>query len=430
MTNHFKKTFFFIGLIALTFTFFIQPSHADIFEEQLFMVVPIYPENQDTDITQHISVSTDEDSFRQEFDYELKNNTDKPLNILIKPLNALTSPNGVIQYTVEDSTENSILIDEAYSLSDYIGVIDNITIEPKARQRIRFLVDIPKTTDIEGTILGAIGFQVTEEGDVQEQDDIQFQIDNETSVTMGVQINFDTDRDADFEVHDPYVDKMPSYYAIRLPVTLHAPLIMRDIVLDYEVFDRNERLLFDNKREEFKFAPNTKANIRIPWEYESIEKGKMYRIKGELRYDDEIIPFDKTFKFEDDKVSSPNGPDLGIPNIESNWLLWLLGLLAILLALIGYLIYRNRNRYVLYADSLSIVEVIDKDHELFDKVLPKHKAIYKNEPYMLIYKPHKETINTDDVKSKGKLEIVRYTYVNMKKLKVQSVEPVKTDEPK
>lgn len=405
-----------LGILLILFAFIGTTgsiAFADSKEEQPFTIYPVLPANQDTDVQSYISINTSDDALKQKIAYEIENNTDKPLDMRIEPLNAVTSPNGVIHYTNEDEV-NAKIINENYRLVDYISVVDSVTIQPGERITVKALVDIPKSK-IDGTVLGAIGFQVTEKGAIHKKEKMTFQINNETNVIMGVQVNFGTDKKADFQIDKPYVDPMPSYYAVRLPVTSSTPLIMSDVLLKYEVLDENNKQLFKNEDRVFKFAPNTKTNIVIPWNSDSIEKGKTYTLKGSLNFNDKSIEFEKTFTYKGDAVDVPDGQDFDTPTTESNtfWL-WLLLGLAVLLGAILYVIYKNKNKYVLYSDSPSATAFITKEDELFNDV--KRKKDVKNTAnlgYMLTYKPVKQANNETKTK-----EIMAYKYASMKKVNV------------
>lgn len=375
---------------------------AETKEEQPFTIHPILPDNQDEGIYHYISISTKEDSLKQKVRYSIKNNTKDKMEVKIKPLNALTSPSGVIDYYDEDKRENSNITDDKYRMSKYMGVIDSIEVKSGETRLVDVMVDV---SGIEGTILGGVGFQILEEGEVEEHGDASFQIDSETNVIMGLQVNFETEKEENFIIDEPFVDPLASYYVVRLPITLDAPMIASDVNIDYSVYDYKGKKLFDNNKKEFKFAPNTKANIPLPWEADEITENKLYTLKGTLEHNGGVIPFDKGFMFKGDKVDIGDDGGYNVPTVNKNMIWWVLALILIL-AILPYLL-RRKTVYVLYTDSTEIEVVIEKDNELFDKVRPL-KEVTKEEKeykYELIYKPEKE-----------KKEIVRYNYVKMNRL--------------
>lgn len=373
-------------------------------ENTPFTIQPILPDNQDEGVYNYISVSTEEDKFKQKVRFSIKNNTKETLEIGIKPLNALTSPSGVIDYYDEDERENSIIVDERYRMSKYMGVIDSIEVKKGETRYVDVMVDV---ANIEGTVLGGVGFQIIEEGEVEEHGDATFQIDSETNVVMGVQVNYDTKKIEKFIIDKPYVDPLSSYYVVRLPITLDAPMIVNDVNIDYSVHDYKGKKLFENNKREYKFAPHTKTNIPLPWETDEIQENKKYTLKGTLEYSGEVIEFEEAFIFKGDKKGLGE-VGFKVPDIDKGILMWVLALILLIVLLLMLYLIRRKKVYVLYTDSTDVVVIIEKEHELFDKVklLKEVKEEEKEYKYELIYQPEKE-----------KREIVRYNYVKMNKLK-------------
>src|SRR5690625_675195 len=149
-----------------------------------YTIQPVLPDNQDENIGNYISVSTNENALKQDFEFLITNKTNEEMELLIQPINALTSPQGVIQYTSQTTEENAELINGDYGLSTYMDVVDKITLQSGENKTVKATVDI---SGIEGTILGAIAFQTVEEGDIEEQDNVQFKINNESNTIIGTQ---------------------------------------------------------------------------------------------------------------------------------------------------------------------------------------------------------------------------------------------------
>jgi len=383
-----RKAFVLLSICCICITCFgALPISA---EEQPYTIDPVIPSNQDKGITNYISISSDKSELSQTIEFLITNNTNEPLEILVKPLNALTSPNGVIQYKPGISEENSKLIDQKYSMTDYVEVIDKVVIPGGSSKVIEANI---KMSDIEGTILGAIGFQAVTEQTVKETDAAQFKINNETNNIIGLQVNFGTDSTDKFIIDDPYVDPMPSFYAIRLPISLHSPLLMNDVALDY-VVSHEEKKLFESKgMYSFNFAPESKANFALPWDNEEIEEGETYTIKGTLTYQsngEKSLDFEKEFTFTTGANQMELGKDLSPPNVKGINI-WLLLAALLVLFLILFMLVRNRYKYILFSNQEEGIELIDNEHELFPKiVLYKDAKNEEKHPYMLIYKPIKK----------------------------------------
>ncbi|RKJ60262.1 DUF916 domain-containing protein [Butyricicoccus sp. 1XD8-22] len=372
-----KKVF--IGLSALLLIMvgvFFTTKNASANEGGLpYLVEPILPHNQDKGIDNYISISPNSNSLKQELEFLVSNKTDKKQKINVKLFNAYTSASGGIQYTAE-GTDDNLIINDHYEMRQYIQAPEQIELQGGEIKVVRLELDIPET---EGTVLGAVAFQGEGESEESEQEGISFEIKNEINTVYGIAINFPTKQSHTFDFDKPFVDPMPSYYTVRLPITLDSPLLLKDVEIDYEVEFKGEKLFFS--KESIDFAPMTKTNFAIPFDYEEIQKNKPYILKGSLTYKDkngaeQIEDFE--FKFEyvvkKDKANNTIAKVLKAPIEKSGLPYW--ALILLLISVVGYIVYlRLRKKYfVLYSDE-SPLFIVGQDHPNFEKIQPKSRAI-------------------------------------------------------
>lgn len=304
-------------------------------------VIPVFPENQDPKIKNYISINTNEKHFKQNIEFIITNRSKKQVTIQIEKLNAINSSQKGIQYTTETEENGSRLLDERYALAKYIKIDKQITLKGKERKKIQAEIDIPK---LDGTILGAIGFKTLH--NTQEINDGQLQIRNELNRVIGVQINLVKNAVNDnpvFVVHKPYIEPMPAYYVIRLPIGLQSSLLLKDVLLKYKVFDSKGSLLFGSKDEQpFNFAPNTYTPFILPWQHDKLKENEKYVLKGELQYAKDKFTFEKTFKFETANVMTETN-NIGRPDIiqDYSFYIWLV---VLLIFVGGVAIYYLRRR--------------------------------------------------------------------------------------
>lgn len=335
-----KILFFFVFILSFI------PFHFVHAEEQPYSVEPLLPSNQDFGVTSYFSLNTNKNNFDQELRFKIKNNTAENLIISLRPLNALTSPNGVIEYVPTIKEGNSVLTDSTYSLAKYIKVPKNVTLNGNEEKEISIPV---QASDIKGTILGAIGFQTVQKGEMQEVEKNQIRISNEINTIIGIQLNFGTVQVSDFEIGKPYVESMPSYYAVRLPITSKSPSILKNSNFDYEVLTKEGKSLFHTKQKvKLDFAPKTKVGLSIPWDSQQIEEGKTYILKGTLSYGDDQVRFEKEFKFVSNKSEhNGNGSETNrtIPDIlkDYSWW-WILLLIAIVCGILTYYVKKKKDK--------------------------------------------------------------------------------------
>lgn len=381
-----------IGLTAIFFIIsvvIVSPGYAG--EGLPYLVEPIFPENQDDGVEQYISITPNSNSLKQELEFLVTNKTDKKQKINIKVFNAYTSPSGIIQYQ-ETEDENSVIIDDAYQLRNYVDAPNNVVLEGGQSKKVKVNINVP---GMDGTVLGAIAFQGEGKSDEERQKGISFQIRNEINTVHGVVLHFSTKKETDFSIGDPFVEPMPSYYGVRLPITLNSPLLLEEINLEYDVLLEGKTLFFS--KEEIKFAPMTKTNFMIPWEKDEIEKGKTYTLKGKLTYRDQngneqTEAFEKEFSLEDEALEVAEAKVLNTPDITGPfWGWWLLSLIPLILLLM-YMLKKSDRQYVLYSGNADAVLILEEGHELFTKVKPKREAKNTdNLPYAHYYRKRRNS---------------------------------------
>lgn len=310
-----------------------------------FIVEPILPSNQDQGIDNYISISPDSNSLKQELDFLISNKTNKKQIVDIKLFNAYTSSSGGIQYTAEGTADN-VILNKQYEMKQYIQAPKQIEIRGGESKVVRLKVNI---SGMEGTILGAVAFQGEGESEQSNKEELSFEIKNEINKIYGIAINFPTQQNHDFKFGEPYLDPMPSYYAIRLPITHDSPMLLKDVDIDYEVNFKGKKLFFDKK--EIDFAPMTKTNFAIPFDYDEIVEGEAYTIRGTLTFNEKgkskVIEFDREFVFNNESPKNEKTNKLKTPTIKDvkgvSFLYLFLLLIPIIICL--WFIRRKRKKY-------------------------------------------------------------------------------------
>ncbi len=294
-----KKIYILFSCLLLLFG--ISPLFSVSAAEQAltFSVEPILPENQDQGIEHYISVTPNEQSLQQDFSFVIKNETNQPQTIHVDVLNAYTSANGVIQYTNKE-TEDSQILDSNYEMKKYVQAPNKVELGAGETKEIQVKVNIP---DMEGTILGAISFQNTEDTSQSKTKGISLNVLNEVKVIYGLAFHFPTQQQSQFDVGNAYLEPMANYYAVRLPVSLKQPLLLENITLDYEV-DYQGKTLFSSQ-EDINFAPMSKTNLSIPFDYKNIKVNEPYQIKAQLTYKEngevKTTTYESTFLYKGKK---------------------------------------------------------------------------------------------------------------------------------
>lgn len=308
-----------------------------------FTIVPIFPENQDKNVSQYLSI-TSKNGIHQQLSFELLNNTKTKKQVTMKVLNAYTSPNGIIQYETK-KTDDAVIIDQKYEMKKYAKIPKSITVNPGQIKKVKVDINIPK---VEASVLGGVAFQIVKEPKKQEsnKNGATFALKNKVNTIYGIAVHSSKIQKAKFSFGNVYVDPMATYYAVRLPITLHSPLIVQNGDINYQVSYKGKKLFFAKKS--IKFAPMTKTNFSIPFDYDKIEPGT-YILKGTLTYKDEkgnkhIQNFKREFKYEKDHTNNiTNTLKAPFDNTHS-WLLYILLFILLLLLILFILFLRKKKK--------------------------------------------------------------------------------------
>lgn len=390
-----KNKYMFMGflLFILTGGFFFSSSVSANNDGLPFYIEPIFPELQDEGITNYVSVSPQSD-YKETLTFLITNKTDQKQEVSVNVLNAYTSSNGVIQYKTEETTYN-LITDKKYEFNQYVDAPNSIELSGGESKYVYVNLDVPK---VDGTLLGGISFKANNGEVVEKSENISLQIKNEVNSIYGVAIHFPTTSGVNFEVQSPFFDPLPSYFAVRLPVSFNSPIILDGVELEYEVFLEGEKLFFS--KQDMKFAPMTKTSFTLPFEHNEIKAGETYTLKGKLSFEDaegnitnelleENMMFDKVevFKdgdknvvtFEQDMIYEDNSKSITTiakkliqPTVKDNS--WLFLLLIPIFLIIAFLLLRKR-KYILLSNDKDVPNAIHTEDLLYCQLKPVGRKI-------------------------------------------------------
>lgn len=357
-----------------------------------FVVSPILPSNQDDGIQSYISITSDK-PLNQKLRFLIENKQDKTQTIHIEPVNAYTSPNGMVEYLSDaDKNKNSTIIDDSYKMKKYLTLKTDSTITLKPDQKRVVAVKLA-TDGLDGSLLGGVSFQTYIDRDTSDKSSMTIQ--NKLNQVIGVVVNHSTNKKVKFSFGDAYIDPMPSYYVVRLPITQHSPLLVTNATVDYQVEFQGKKLFGSVKK--IDFAPMTQANFAIPFASKTIEQNKPYTLKGTLTYTDthgkkQSVSFKKVFEFDGNGKSDGNGHAFKLPFVKGVSYWWLL-LLLLILPIIAYIIHRN-HVYVLQTDD-DFVPIIKQGEPNFDRLV-KLKDMDKDSQTRYVHYYSKVKVKTKD----------------------------------
>lgn len=276
--------------------------NADSYGLDNISIRPIFTETQDEFEDGFFSIISGSSQVSEELKFEISNNSEKEVVFDVRLLNAYTSPSGVIQYEEEGTTDSSIL-DKNFEMKNYIEGPESVFIDAKSDKIVSFRLESPA---VNGQILGGIAFVPPF---VPDESGSFLQINNEVRVIYGVLINGENISHKGFSLKKPYIEPMPSYYAVRYPIKNNSNSLLSDISMEYIVEDIKGNRIFEGE-EVFSMAPKTIVHAEIPFNNDEIKVNTKYRIKGTVSFDfnNETvkIDFDETFKYKDKESAIKN----------------------------------------------------------------------------------------------------------------------------
>lgn len=239
----------------------------------------ILPSGQDKGVEDYVSLTAKTGKINEELEFEIVNNEKKSKTIKVEVVDSYASPTGTVQYS-STPPENSSITDKNYKMQNYILLKDNkVTLKPKEKKRVKMQLS---AENLDGVILGGISFKEDDSKKEESNKSGEFKIESKLNIVIGIKMNFGTKQLVNLKAGNPSVQSMPAQYIVNLPMELtsNSP---KKFDLKYSISDKEE--LFKNQMS-IEFPAKSKASIRIPWEYEKIENGKTYTLKGTLTYKD------------------------------------------------------------------------------------------------------------------------------------------------
>lgn len=239
-----------------------------------FTVEPILPKNQDLSTKGYFKLQSTPNS-TQTIQLKVTNITNSTQELDVSGVNALTTKNGGIDYTVETKTEYTSFLDESFAIKDWLQSDNKLILKPNQSALFPVTIKIPNVS--KGTYLGAIMFSPkVEKKDLKvgTKEGAYFQMYNQYGYAIAIQLDFGKkDKTQDIQIGETQTIFSPS--GVQLLVELSNPNaeIIKKRDFQYIVTDEHNKEMFRGSEEELKLAPMTKINYPIFWK-NKLKEGK------------------------------------------------------------------------------------------------------------------------------------------------------------
>ncbi|WP_019415119.1 DUF916 domain-containing protein [Paenisporosarcina sp. TG20] len=262
----------FIRVFAIIVFLISLPVYVSAAESPSSMQVePIYPANQVPATKGYFDV--DVKPGEQVTLYVRVKNTDKnPITVRIEKANAYTNPTGGIFYESEIDSDDTLLLEDAVRMTDFIEAEGSITIPAGESFEVPIRVTVPES-DGETLLGGILLTQVAEPKDekIKEtgKDEAKFIVNTETRYAIAIKLNFPTKSVPNFSLGK--AGFISDTAKVFIEMTNDAHLIQGEIEGSYSVLDNEGAKIFKGIMNPFNMAPKSKIRFPFAWDQETLE---------------------------------------------------------------------------------------------------------------------------------------------------------------
>jgi hypothetical protein len=310
-------------------------------QENLPLIIePIYPENQNPKTKGYFDLSVNPGEV-QSLKVRITNNGDEELTVRMKTANAYTYPTGGMMYEVEINSPNTILLDDAVRLTEYLSIEEAVKVPPQS------FVDVPielRVPQLDGqNLLGGILF-TTQGKEAEQQQEVEdgtanFVLKTETVYAIAVQLNLPTTVTSNLSLGE--AGFIPATAQVFIEMMNDAHKIQEEITGTYRVTNEDGNELFSGDFGPFKMAPKSMIRYPFHWEHETLEDGT-YTLDIQGNIEDQEFSNAKKFTIKNKDVqefverTQPNVPQANVDNGIPTWV-WVIGgvLFGIVMFLLG-----------------------------------------------------------------------------------------------
>lgn len=280
------------------------------------------------------------------FDLKVKRNAEQTLRIWItnnsskrqlfnvKPNNATTNSNGVIDYSLQAKKDASATTSFSDMLGDQTG--KQVSVAGKSSATVSFKLRTPKQS-FDGTVLG--GF-IIYSASAAEQAQKSKQSSNLAHYVIAARLVESTKQiTPDLVYHGTKYVGTNGLPRIQVNLQNTQPTIIGDVHLKATVTGEGNKKVAKVDQKMLNFAPNSSFGYQLPTLNNQKLKSGQYRLNMTVKGDNGSWKFDKLFT-----VSDKDGKAAKIAKPGINWkqiIMWIIEGLAVLIVL-GYIINRFR----------------------------------------------------------------------------------------
>ncbi len=308
--------------------------------EMKFAVTAVIPENQ-VDKNQTYFDLKMEPGQKQTLQVQMKNDTDKEVEVETYANTAITNNNGITDYSVVDPKFDSTL---KTPFSKIAKVQKETKIPAKSTVVLNVNIEMP-TESYDGVILGGLYFKEKEdENDKNKSEGVQ--IKNKYAYAIGVVLR-ETDAEVkpDMKLNEVKPDQVNARNVVTANLQNIKPAMLKNLSVDAKVYkETGKDVLHETKKENLRMAPNSNFDYAISWDNKALESGT-YRLEMKATDGDQKWEWTKKFTIEGKEAKKLN--DTAVEAKKDYTLYYIIGgglLLIVLLVLVFWLGRRTKKK--------------------------------------------------------------------------------------
>lgn len=258
------------GICALVFILTLFPSVIFAYDGKVgYSVRAILPPNQIDQSLSYFDLLM-KPGEKQDIQVEVFNSSSSDTEINIYITNAVTSRNGLIDYTnVSPVLDESIL----YPLTELATIVDSPIYIPAKKSKIVVIKLKMPNEKFQGTILGGIYFEKEMNNDNGSQENVQ--ITNKGCYVLGLKLSMEDSKTLLPELCLKNVKPGLINYrtAIIADIQNKSPVIVTDLEIQAKVFNKKGKKQFERNVKNYQMAPNSTMGFMLDLENSKLLPG-------------------------------------------------------------------------------------------------------------------------------------------------------------
>lgn len=336
-----------IGLFLLISSLSFQSAYVSASDEEnpqesmSFNMTVDIPDNQINKSASYFDLLVKPNS-EQDLKLTLSNTGNKPKKLRVRPTDATTNQNGVIDYSIPDKDYH---VDSTLKIpfTSLISQAQEVEVAPGEKKELTFKLNTP-SEPFKGLILGGFVADIPSSND-DKQDNKGIKITNKFQLVKAVMLR------SEEEKVDPKLvlnDVKPNLVSYRTAVTANLqntqPAMFGKMSVDAKITKKgSDKVIRHSSKENMEMAPNSNFDYAILWDNEPLKPGN-YTLSLVAKSGKHEWPFTKDFSIakEDSEKLNKEAVELTDDSNIPMWVWILIAVLVLIIIVLAIVYFKNK----------------------------------------------------------------------------------------